>query len=202
LDVIRTETERLSALINDMLDVSKIEAGKLELRPEKFDLVDLLKGCPLYHQAKEKGLGIVFDFPKKKLIIYADRDRIQQVLINLVSNAIKFTDEGKITVGFDLMRNKKVRVYVKDTGLGIGEQDMKHIFEKFYQSQSHLRRSVGGSGLGLNISKQIIEMHKGKMSVTSKLEKGSEFSFVIPIMYKEAQKEGEGFATSIIDKYY
>ncbi|MBP7211509.1 hypothetical protein KBA27_01610 [bacterium] len=193
---------RLSGIINDLLDLSKIEAGKMDFKFEisKIEPVIEYVKTSLEGVAKEKGLTIETKIQDNFSDIYADSHRLEQVLTNLVSNAIKFTNVGgkikietKITNADDLKYNicfdnelKRLKgnyllVSVKDTGIGIAQKDLAHVFDKFAQIENSLSRKVGGSGLGLPIARQLLDAHKGSIWCESKQGKGSTFHFVIPL---------------------
>ena len=192
---------RLSEIINDLLDISKIEAGKMTYNFEMIDIDSVISAVKssLYAIAKEKDIEIQTDCncPQK---ISADPKRIEQVLTNLVSNAIKFSENGKcIKISSskinsqDIDKNnifkpvlenlsgEYVLVTVKDEGIGIAEKDMMKVFDKFSQIENSLMRKSGGTGLGLPIAKQLIESHKGAIWCESVPDKGSKFMFVLPI---------------------
>ena len=180
-------TERLIALVNDMLDVSRIEAGRIELKMEKLDMADLAQAvvAEVKPAADQKKLQLKIEYHpknKKHYWVKADRDKIHQVLINLVGNALKFTPkQGKITILLS-QKNGQVITQVIDTGKGISAEDQQKLFTKFGRV-SHSYVSVaeaGGTGLGLYISKQLVKMHRGDIWVKSKLNHGSTFGFSLP----------------------
>jgi signal transduction histidine kinase/DNA-binding response OmpR family regulator len=182
--------EHLLGLINDILDLVKIEAGKMDLQREQVDLQALLHGVMStgLGLTKTKGLELTLDAPDELPPIWADKTRIRQVLINLVSNAAKFTDQGGITV-----RARKlggfVQIAVQDTGIGIGPKDQARIFDEFQQVQDSMDRSYGGTGLGLPISRRLIEMHGGQIELESAPGAGSTFRFSIPVAPPAAPEE-------------
>lgn len=202
LTMAKNNAERLAGIINDLLDISKIEAGKMEYHFATMDIhsvVDYVKES-LSGLAKEKGLNLIAEETPDLPRIYGDSKRLEQVLTNLVSNAIKFTPEGKtITIRShiadatqlnpnerfkDAMKNlsgKYVVVCVEDQGIGIAEKDLTRAFDKFAQIENSLSRKAGGTGLGLPIAKQMLEAHKGAIWCDSELEKGSKFYFAIPV---------------------
>ncbi|MFN3550294.1 MAG: ATP-binding protein [Endomicrobiia bacterium] len=171
---------KLLNMINDILDIAKLEAGKLELYLEKINLIQIINSVKelLHPQYTRKNIKLILDIPQNNdVIIYADGKLLERVYINLIGNAIKFTPEGgEITVGVE-ENESLVRSYVKDTGEGIPKEYLDKIFEKFGQVKG---KSRGGTGLGLTICKYIIEAHKGKIWVESELSKGSKFSFELP----------------------
>lgn len=174
---------QLTDLINDILDLSKIEAGKMELIFETFDLNDLTNEIvtSMKPAAIDKNIDIVNEIDNGIIEIYADRNKIRDVMYNLLSNAIKFTPEsGKVSIkaGFN---NDKIAISISDTGIGIAKEDQPGIFEPFEQVDSFFTREYEGTGLGLNIVKKYVEMHDGELHVESEEGKGSTFTFEIPV---------------------
>ncbi len=178
LKIAKDEVERLARLINDVLDISKLESGKFELSLKKINVYDLMvrSGDTLKTQLKNKNIAFTIDSPKK-LYAVADEDKIYQVFINLLSNAVKFTEEkGSIKIKGETT-DKFIKVSVTDSGIGIHPQDIDTIFERFKQISTGIKRRTGGTGLGLAISKTIVEMHDGTIGVESEVDKGSNFWF-------------------------
>ena len=172
--------QHLLALINDLLDLSKIEAGSMRLHREMISAREVTDSVmsKLEPSAEKKGLELVNRTADE--LMYADPLRLQQILINLIGNAIKFTQHGTIQVGSELI-DGFVQLTVADTGSGIAAEDLPVIFDKFSQIDSSSTRNLGGSGLGLAITKQLVQLHGGEISVTSQLGKGSQFVFTIPV---------------------
>jgi signal transduction histidine kinase len=182
LDRIQKNGRHLLGLINDVLDLSKIEAGQLSLALSDYSLKDVVQSVfsavePL---AAEKNLGFRIEMPPKLPPGHGDERRLTQVLLNLVGNAIKFTDTGEIAIKAEA-QNGSFTVAVRDTGPGISEADRDKIFEEFQQADSSVTRKKGGTGLGLSISRRIIEMHGGRLWVESDIGRGSTFSFTLPV---------------------
>jgi signal transduction histidine kinase len=180
---IKESTERLERLINDVLDLSVIEAGKTELRPTSFSMASLLHEVTdtLKPMAEEKLIDIEIPSTNADPIAWADRDKVTQVLTNLIGNAIKFTpDRGKVTAMVSPMDDAWLQVSITDTGPGIPPQEASKIFDEFYQMSRPGREKSKGVGLGLAISKKIVEMHGGKIRVDSCVGRGSRFSFTMP----------------------
>jgi len=181
-------SERLNILLNDLIEISRIESGEMRMSFRYFDIVEFLKNIieEMKPKAVKKSLKITCEMDMMaqnhdhhEVLVLGDRERLRQVLYNLIDNSIKYTDSGgKIYVGFTELPNS-VRVFVRDTGCGIGEEHIGRIFERFYRVDKNRSRSVGGTGLGLAIVKHIVEAHKSKVEVRSELGKGSEFSFVL-----------------------
>jgi signal transduction histidine kinase len=191
LGQIYTSGKHLLQLINDILDLSKVDAGKLDLEIEEVDLEPIFKGV------LATGTGLVGDKPIKLKRstpaalphVRGDSLRIRQVILNLLSNASKFTDEGSITVGARDDGNGEVTIWVKDTGIGIPPQDMDKIFEEFRQGTSGRRKGRAGSGLGLAISRQLLNLMGGRIWAESTPGKGSTFNFTLPVYQPEAVEQ-------------
>jgi len=198
---IKSAGENLLTIINDILDISKIEAGMMTFEEHTFSVKEIFKSLNvmLMGRAKEKNLELVFvcdeNVPDRLL---GDPTRLTQIIINLVGNAIKFTQKGTINVGAKLLKNNSecaerfkgegnttLEFSVKDTGIGIPEDKLEHIFERFRQAESHITRKYGGTGLGLSIAKQLVELQGGILSVKSEFKSGSVFSFCIPYRKSE-----------------
>jgi PAS domain S-box-containing protein len=178
-EIIHKESIRLAKLINDLLDISKLEAGAIVIHRRPFHLSILEERCSFRSLAEKKGLEIVWNTPDIIGEVEGDVDRIAQVLSNLVTNAIKFTERGSITVNAYPFDKKNVRIDVMDTGTGIPEKEQKNIFMRFYQAPGKVVKKEG-SGLGLAIAKEIVELHGGQIWVESVVGKGSKFSFILP----------------------
>lgn len=180
--LIEQSGRRLENLVNDILDISRIKnnALRLDLKPvEVFSLVDVVLSLHAA-QAERLGLALVNDVPRTLPLVEADEFRLQQVLHNLVGNALKFSGQGEIVVAA-AREQDSVRISVTDSGLGIPPEKLKSIFEPFVQIESALTRSHSGSGLGLAISRQLVELHHGRMEVASHPGRGSTFSFTLPL---------------------
>jgi signal transduction histidine kinase/DNA-binding response OmpR family regulator len=182
LDIIVAESERLTSLINDVLDIAKMEAGKIEWRMERLQITSVIEHALNATSSLfvKSGLVLEQDLAPDLPEIVGDRDRLIQVVINLVSNAVKFTQQGGVTCRA-FLEDGQVVVQIIDTGIGIAPQDCPKVFEKFKQVGDTLTDKPKGTGLGLPICVQIIEHHGGKIWVTSELGKGSTFSFSLPI---------------------
>ena len=184
----------LLGLINDVLDFSKIEAGQLTLSNSLYSLKDVVQAVVAGTQplATEKNLPLKIMMPSDLPAVLGDERRIMQVLMNLVGNAIKFTDAGEVRIEVSAA-DGSLRVAVSDTGPGIGEKDQENIFEEFRQAQSATTQKKGGTGLGLAIAKRIVELHGGKIWVESEVGKGSRFIFTLPVHpHPNPLPEGEG----------
>jgi len=184
LNIILNSANNLHELINSVLDMAKIEVKKLEIRKDTFNLVEeLIKLKESFNVAtKEKGLELFIDSPET-LTIYNDKKRINQILINLIGNAIKFTDKGKISIKVK-RKNEIVVISVKDTGPGIREEDLKKLFKPFSQIIEP-GKIKEGSGLGLHLSKKLANLLGGDISVKSKFGKGSTFKLILELKEEE-----------------
>ncbi len=188
--IIKRNSEGLLNIINDILDISKIESGQMELSIKEFDVNLMINDLHAIYQSKIKERNKLFVFKQKpsreSLFVEADENRLRQVFINLLDNAIKFTDKGFVEFGVEKIETDKIYFFVKDTGIGIPQDKFNDIFERFHQVDSMQRAAYGGTGLGLSISKKLINLMKGDIAVESTEGKGSTFSFYFP--YKKKKK--------------
>lgn len=174
--------DRLLRLTNNLLDISKLETGSIELHRELIDIGGLVKNSLLLFElkAKNKGLDLRVRLPVRKVYVSVDKDKIVQVLANLIGNAVKFTEKGSIEISV-VEKEKNIEVAVTDTGRGICQSDLSKLFSKFKQIGILISSGLEkGSGLGLYISKDIIELHEGEIRVESEIGKGSRFIFTLP----------------------
>ena len=190
LTTIYNSGQHLLGLINNILDLSKIEAGKMEIQPEYISLYEIFDAVIATGRGlvKDKPIRIIEDIPSDLPKVYGDPMRVRQVLLNLVSNAAKFTHEGSITVrarylpyNTETGEPPRVQIDVIDTGIGIAAEHLDKLFEPFSQVDGSTTRQAGGTGLGLTISREFVEMHGGRIWVESELGKGSTFSFTVPL---------------------
>ncbi|MBC7863353.1 MAG: response regulator, partial [Bacteroidia bacterium] len=208
--IIKSAGENLLTIINDILDISKIEAGMMTFEENNFSVKEIFNSLNimLMGKAKEKNLELVFTYDKGVPdSVMGDPTRLTQIIINLTGNAIKFTKKGKVEVNVKVLKNNTpedenilLEFSVKDTGIGISQDQIEHIFERFRQAESHTTRKYGGTGLGLSIAKQLIELQGGKLSVKSEFKVGSAFSFFIP--YKKSESAEIGLLPEIAGKKY
>ncbi len=197
VQTIRASGDALLTVINDILDFSKIESGKMTIESTDFNLRDVMEevGDLLGSRAHEKGLEVIYsipkDFPEE---LKGDSGRVRQVLTNLVSNALKFTDRGEVVIGATVLKKSKgrakVRIFVRDTGIGIPLHRQKAIFDSFTQVDGSTTRKYGGTGLGLTISRQLTELMGGKIGVISEDGEGSEFYLELNLELQEGQAVG------------
>ncbi|MEC8207318.1 MAG: ATP-binding protein, partial [Pseudomonadota bacterium] len=179
----------LLTIINDILDISKLEAGKLEIESTEFDLEKLVKDTVTEQKsiADEKRLVVKLHSTSSVTGVWkGDPTRIKQILLNLVSNAIKFTDSGQIDV--KVVKYKRgIKVEVADSGIGMSDTQVTRLFERFEQADTSTTRRFGGTGLGLAIVAQLVHLMKGKIEVTSELNEGSQFKLTIPLIHESRE---------------
>jgi len=171
-------TSNLSNLLNDLIDISMIESGQMKMSFRYFNVQEYLKSLitELEPHALAKNLVLELHPVKNNLQFFGDKEKLKQVLVNLVMNAIKYTEKGKVEI-IVTEDDKTGKIKIKDSGIGISERDLERIFERFYRVDKDRSREVGGTGLGLAIVKHIIDAHGSKIEVMSKLGIGTEFSF-------------------------
>ena len=193
LSMAEKNIDRLTNILNSLLDLSRIESGNIGMKFEEFDLTSPIKFIlsSLKPQADGKSIHLNMEAPEELPPVYGDREKVEQILMNLIGNAIKFTPEGgEISVSPKLPDGEggMVAISVKDSGIGIPEDQLKKVFEKFYQVEGSLHRSVSGTGLGLAITKGLVEAHQGKIWVESEVGKGSTFTFTLPVSKGEKRE--------------
>lgn len=186
--MIRKSTEHLMYLINDVLDFTKLQNGKLKLESIPFNIIELADEITVFvkQQALEKELIVKCSIAKNvPQIVIGDAHRIRQVLLNLMSNSVKFTDQGKVELELSVSRNNELSFLVKDTGIGMDEDTLKRIFNEFEQADASTARNYGGTGLGLSISKMLVEMMGGTLLLTSKVQNGTSAEVLIALQTAE-----------------
>lgn len=179
LKMMRHNGERLLHLINQMLDLSKLESGKMELQVSKTDITGLLKAAvySFNSMAEQKQVNYHTHFPEHEIIGWIDKDKFQKIVSNLLSNAFKFTTEnGSVSVAIE-NGDKRIRITVQDSGTGIPKEQLDKVFDRFYQVEG----TEGGTGIGLSLVKELIQLHKGQISVSSDWGKGASFRLSIPV---------------------
>lgn len=187
LQVILKEADRMTSLIRDLLQLSHIDFNKMTWNFEYTDihslLVDAIEKMKLFYEEKQQSVHL--KSPESLFLIWADRSKLEQVVINILSNAIKYTPKlGTVDISLNLVDNT-VFISIEDTGMGIPEEDLAHIFERFYRVDKGRSRDQGGTGLGLSIAKNIIEAHNGKIEVVSKPDQGTCFTITLPVHKSE-----------------
>jgi PAS domain S-box-containing protein len=182
LTIVSQNTTRLTELINDLLEIERLESGKIKFEFAELDLAEVLENVArsLHVNAEQKGLEFLTEIPSG-LKVRGDRERLAQVFLNLLSNAIKYTPAGTVELRAH-QEDDAVVVEVRDTGIGLSESDLQKLFQKFFRSDNPYVRKVGGTGLGLSIAKAIVERHGGTITVTSQLGQGSTFTVRLPAL--------------------
>ena len=180
-DVMNRSVERLAKMVNNILDISKIESGKMEIERNLVNLIDIIDQVVFDFKIKmnEKKLQLKWKKPDKDIVAYVDKDKIIQVFYNLVGNAVKFTPKGFVEIGI-LQKKNNIECYVADSGKGIRKEFIPKLFNKFEQFGHECDPSMKGSGLGLSIAKSIIDLHQGSIKVDSEINKGTKFTFTLP----------------------
>jgi signal transduction histidine kinase/class 3 adenylate cyclase len=187
LEMIAAGSRRLVNLVNDILDFSQLKHSELELRPQPTDLHTLVELILALSEPLVQGkpLTLLNDVPTDLPLAHADENRVQQILHNLIGNAIKFSQRGQITVSARPLTDAWLEVCVTDTGIGIPENRLEQIFAPFVQGDGSTAREYGGTGLGLSITRQLVELHGGQIQVTSQVDQGSTFCFTLPVSLGE-----------------
>jgi signal transduction histidine kinase len=178
---IHNETLRLNSLASSFLDLARLESGRVQFRKTRFSVADLIYECRdvMMSKAQETNIQIRVDIPEDMPLMEADRDKIKQVLLNLISNAIKYNRPNGSVIITGTFDEADISISIQDTGVGIPEESIPHLFEKFYRVREH-EGKTGGTGLGLSISKQIIQGHNGRIELRSKMGVGTSFTVHIP----------------------
>ncbi|MGV3632015.1 MAG: ATP-binding protein [Bacteroidota bacterium] len=205
LGIIQKSAQLLLKLLNNILDHTKLQANKIEFEQEDFDIILAVKEVfqILEESARVKNNQLILHVSSESLHVKGDCFKLKQILLNLVGNAIKFTDNGTIEIKLKFEANEPgsylVHISVKDTGIGIAEDRLEHIFNEFEQENSHTSKQYGGTGLGLNITKTLIELQGGSIRVESKKDKGTAFHFTIPFEHGKVNPREEISIQSGID---
>jgi len=189
---IHNETLRLNSLASSFLDLARLESGRVQFRKSRFSVGDLLYESRdvMMSKAQETNIQIRVDVPNEMPLMEADRDKIKQVLLNLLSNALKYNRPNGIVVISGNFDSADISVAIQDTGMGIPDESIPHLFEKFYRVREHEGKATG-TGLGLSISKQIIQGHNGRIEVKSKVGVGTSFTIYIPRSTKTVPRVNE-----------
>jgi len=200
LKKVAANARHLLQLINDVLDISKIESGKIELKPKQVDLKELIDGIMVTFEPLilKKGLSFSMDIEQEAEKLYVDEDKAKQILINLISNAVKFTHQGGISIKAKVSERGKdkdgnpqfIEISVTDTGIGIKEEDLDKIFDKFAQADISTTRQYEGTGLGLSIVRGLVALHKGMVWAESEVGKGSTFYVLLPFKKEVFEQPG------------
>lgn len=182
LTIIEKESERITRLINDLFDLSKMEEGQFEFQLETVNPLEVLENAlsKIKMEATNKGLTLNEQIDENVPLIQSDKDRLEQIFINLLGNAIRYTEKGTVTIKA-WHEDNKVHVIVEDTGMGIPKEEIPFIFERFHRVEKSRSRELGGTGLGLAIVKQLVELQNGTISVKSEIGKGTSFQLGFPV---------------------
>jgi signal transduction histidine kinase len=187
VEFVRSSVAELSEMVDDLLDLAKVEAGRITISPEWFEMVDLfsaLRGMfkPILSGAR---VALVFDEPKAVPRLYTDDKKLSQILRNYISNALKFTSEGEVRVSAEVTVSGDVEFAVTDSGIGIAAEHLPALFSDFVQIDTRLQRRLRGTGLGLSLARKFAELLGGKVGADSELGKGSRFWVSIPVHYQQ-----------------
>lgn len=187
MHVILSETDRLSSMVEELLDFSRMESGRLTLIKTRMDLLAELGDAVLMYQAKARReeKHFIYDEPEALPFVFGDRNRLRQVFVNIIDNALKYTDKGDTIRVVAAERNEAVEITVSDTGVGISKEDLPRVTQKFYKANTTRR----GSGIGLAVASEIIELHGGKLSIQSQAGEGTAVTITLPAMGKERSSE-------------
>ncbi|WP_031474773.1 HAMP domain-containing histidine kinase [Agathobaculum desmolans] len=193
LGVISGESERMARIVTDLLTLSKLDYGRMELRMTRFHLHDMLRNVAKAMQltAQEGGLTLTVDAPDDLPPLVGDRERIEQVVVNILSNAVKYTPSGgHVSLSARALPHDRVRIRVEDDGVGIPAADVPRLFERFYRVDKARSRAAGGTGLGLAIAKEIVEQHEGKIALASEYGSGTTVTITLPTDLMPNGEEG------------
>ena len=204
-EIIKSNSDQLIRLVSDILDLSKIESGKIEFESGEVNLYQFLKEIysileDLVHQNGKSNIKTVIKYPDRNIVFISDENRLKQIMTNLLSNAVKFTSQGRITAGCKISGNI-LNFFVSDSGIGVPEESREAIFERFSQGDSSYTRNYGGTGLGLAISRKLARMMEGDLNLESDINKGSVFNFTIPFSQVETKHSLNQKDFSNIEKY-
>jgi signal transduction histidine kinase len=188
LKFVQGSVRELTEMVDDLLDLAKVEAGRISISPEWFEMVDLfsaLRGMfrPI---VANSAVALILEEPESVPRIYTDDKKLSQILRNFISNALKFTPEGEVRVTAKIMPGEMIEFAVSDTGIGIAKEHLRALFSDFVQLDTRIQKRLRGTGLGLSLARKFAELLGGKVAVQSELGKGSRFSVLIPIRYSGA----------------
>lgn len=184
LGVIGSESERMARIVTDLLTLSRLDYGRMDLRMTRFKLADMLRNVAnaMKLTAEDSGHELLVDTPDKLPELMGDRERLEQVVVNILSNAVKYTPAGgHIRLSAREISGERVRIMVEDDGVGIPQEDVPRLFERFYRVDKARSREAGGTGLGLAIAKEIVQQHEGKITLASEYGKGTTVSIILPL---------------------
>jgi signal transduction histidine kinase len=185
LRFVQGSVRELSEMVDDLLDLAKVEAGRISISPEWFEMVDLFSALRgMFRPIVGSGaVSLIFEEPEEISPIYTDDKKLAQILRNFISNALKFTAEGEVRVSARMTPGEMIEFAVRDTGIGIAPEHLAALFSDFVQVDTRIHKRLRGTGLGLSLAKKFAELLRGRVAVESELGKGSRFSVLIPARY-------------------
>ena len=177
---VKEEAERLSSLVSDMQKLNKYDEFSIKLKKDNVNISDIICFVIFQFSNLAKSKNIKIEYEKKNINLYCDKDKITQALVNILSNAIRYSNEGSTIFIEERLKDNKVIISIEDQGIGISEEDLKYVFERFYRADKSRTRATGGTGIGLTIVKSIVSSHGGEVKLESKLGEGSKFTIILP----------------------
>ncbi|WP_283715433.1 sensor histidine kinase [Clostridium perfringens] len=177
---VKEEAERLSSLVSDMQKLNKYDESSIKLKKDNVNISDIICFVIFQFSNLAKSKNIKIEYEKKNINLYCDKDKITQALVNILSNAIRYSNEGSTIFIEERLKGNKVIISIEDQGIGISEEDLKYVFERFYRVDKSRTRATGGTGIGLTIVKSIVSSHGGEVKLESKLGEGSKFTIILP----------------------
>lgn len=177
---VKEEAERLSFLVSDMQKLNKYDESSIKLKKDNVNISDIICFVIFQFSNLAKSKNIKIEYEKKNINLYCDKDKITQALVNILSNAIRYSNEGSTIFIEEKLKDNKVIISIEDQGIGISEEDLKYVFERFYRADKSRTRATGGTGIGLTIVKSIVSSHGGEVKLESKLGEGSKFTIILP----------------------
>ena len=177
---VKEEAERLSSLVSDMQKLNKYDEASIKLKKDNVNISDIICFVIFQFSNLAKSKNIKIEYEKKNINLYCDKDKITQALVNILSNAIRYSNEGSTIFIEEKLKDNKVIISIEDQGIGISEEDLKYVFERFYRADKSRTRATGGTGIGLTIVKSIVSSHEGEVKLESKLGEGSKFTIILP----------------------
>ncbi|MDK0932605.1 HAMP domain-containing sensor histidine kinase [Clostridium perfringens] len=177
---VKEEAERLSSLVSDMQKLNKYDESSIKLKKDNVNISDIICFVIFQFSNLAKSKNIKIEYEKKNINLYCDKDKITQALVNILSNAIRYSNEGSTIFIEEKLKDNKVIISIEDQGIGISEEDLKYVFERFYRADKSRTRATGGTGIGLTIVKSIVSSHGGEIKLESKLGEGSKFTIILP----------------------
>lgn len=177
---VKEEAERLSSLVSDMQKLNKYDESSIKLKKDNVNISDIICFVIFQFSNLAKSKNIKIEYEKKNINLYCDKDKITQALVNILSNAIRYSNEGSTIFIEEKLKDNKVIISIEDQGIGISEEDLKYVFERFYRADKSRTRATGGTGIGLTIVKSIVSSHGGEVKLESKLGEGIKFTIILP----------------------